>query len=97
MSSAPRSDTVVILGRSARKPELLALVHRPYAASKAALYALVGTLAAELAPLNIRVLDLAPFRTAITRRSWTECGDPVKAMHVLVDMVRGEGVAQGKA
>ncbi|KAJ7100672.1 hypothetical protein B0H15DRAFT_458313 [Mycena belliarum] len=98
-----------------------------YAASKAALHALAGTLAAELAPLNIRVLALAPgaFRTAMYGQAYpayhtanaiadydqvraqsmarfasvsgTERGDPVKAMSALVDVVRGEGVARGKA
>ncbi|KAJ7095991.1 hypothetical protein B0H15DRAFT_798418 [Mycena belliarum] len=81
MSSGPRSDTVVILGRSesARKPELLGLgVPSARAilsadntsqapAPKAALHALAGTLSAELVPLNILVPALAfsAFCTAI--------------------------------
>lgn len=82
------------------------------------------SLAAELAPLGLRVLIVEPaaFRTEkmlgrpmfednriadydTTRETMRkryeqvdghQPGDPVKAMRVLVDVVRGEGVAQGK-
>jgi NAD(P)-dependent dehydrogenase (short-subunit alcohol dehydrogenase family) len=83
------------------------------------------TLAAELSPLNIRVLLVAPgsFRTEgiygqkyysdnrisdydeirdlSSRRfgsiAGNENGDPKKAMEVVVDVVKGEGVAKGKS
>ncbi len=86
--------------------------------------ALAETLSAELAPLGVRVLHVAPgsFRTegiytngfhdrnklvgyddiraAAAKRfasvPGNEKGDPVKAMEVVVDVVRGEGVAKGK-
>lgn len=87
--------------------------------------ALTETLAAELAPLNIRVLLVEPgaFRTegiygnqyfmdnqipdydslrALSKKRFasvpgTEKGDPDKAMEAIVDVVRGEGVAKGRA
>ncbi|KAF8623733.1 hypothetical protein AX15_006227 [Amanita polypyramis BW_CC] len=118
-----KDPTLVIIGsRQAWKPELVGLGF--YSASKATVHALADTFTAELAPLGVRVLQVAPgaFRTegiysyefysdnavaandelraAAANRfaslSGTQEGDPVKAMEVLVDTVRGEGVAKGK-
>ncbi|TFK33479.1 hypothetical protein BDQ12DRAFT_691158 [Crucibulum laeve] len=118
-----KDSTVVVIGsRSAWKTERPGI--GPYASSKAAVHALTETLMVELAPLNVRVLLVAPgaFRTEgiygqqfyvdnpipdydnirITSKaqfasvSGTEKGDPAKAMEVLVDVVRGEGVAKGR-
>ena len=85
---------------------------------------LAESLAVELAPFGVRVLNVAPgaFRTegiysngfydqnklasyddirnAAAKRfasiPGTEKGDPTKAMEILVDVVRGEGVAKDK-
>ncbi|KAF8628593.1 hypothetical protein AX15_003816 [Amanita polypyramis BW_CC] len=118
-----KDSTLVIIGsRSAWKAELVGI--GVYSASKAAVHALAETFTAELAPLGIRVLHVAPgaFRTegiysydfysdnaiasndelrasALKRLaliSGTQNGDPARAMEVLVDTVRGEGVAKGK-
>ncbi|KAF9466010.1 hypothetical protein BDZ94DRAFT_282879 [Collybia nuda] len=105
-------------------PHLRARKEGFYGSSKAAVHALTETLTAELAPLNIRVLLVAPgsFRTEgifgqkfftgnniadydamrefsskiVGSFAGKEKGDPKKAMEVVVDIVRGEGVAMGK-
>ncbi|KAF9466009.1 hypothetical protein BDZ94DRAFT_1306724 [Collybia nuda] len=112
---ARKEATMVVVGsRSAYRTEIPGLGP----------YALTETLAAELAPLNIRVLLVAPgsFRTEgiygqqffidnniadynplrelsgkrFRSIAGTQKGDPKKAMEVVVDIVRGEGVAKGK-
>ncbi|KAJ7176711.1 hypothetical protein C8R46DRAFT_889813 [Mycena filopes] len=67
---AQKEGTIVVVGsRSAWKPEI-PCTPGPYGSSKAAVHALADCLAAELAPLNIRVLLVQPgsFRTAIARQ-----------------------------
>ncbi|KAJ7019896.1 hypothetical protein C8F04DRAFT_1081745 [Mycena alexandri] len=66
---AQKAGTIVFVGsRSAWKPEIPG--YGPYGSSKAAVHALADCLAAEVAPLNIRVLLVQPgsFRTAIARQ-----------------------------
>ncbi|KAL0579070.1 hypothetical protein V5O48_002912 [Marasmius crinis-equi] len=119
-----RRGTIVVIGsRSIWRADTISGL-APYAASKAAIHAITEGLSAELAPLNIRVLLVAPgaFRTEkiysipfnernpipdydemrksvmaqVAKLPGNEPGDPDKAMEVVADVVRGEGVAKGR-
>ncbi|VDB90058.1 unnamed protein product [Peniophora sp. CBMAI 1063] len=97
-----------------------------YAASKHAVRALADSLAEEVSPFGIRVLNIEPgyFRTPILQpgthpayearipayrpiigpisdflqaADGHQAGDPARAAQVLVELVHGEGVAEGKA